>query len=258
VSWNVFSQDGSSAVLEIQADRVPAAACRQLGGTTAERSMFAAAVRTGQIGASAVHDSTTGLQGACERGEVFLYYGTLLLSNEQPCGQYRIDARATSAGGAAVLSGSFDVLCFYYLQFDFDRIDWGTLGSGDTEVLQGDFVLGGPPGNAPTVRNVGNDGVALGVQFSPLVRVDSAGSPPSGSAAVDQFGACFGRTATSMQCGTADPATGRLDFDEQRERVLCANEAGRLDLSVQTRPGLALGQYVGSLQIQARPAAQAC
>jgi hypothetical protein len=220
--------------------------------------MFAASVGTAQLAWGAAYDASTGLHGACERAEVALYYASFTISNAQPCGEYRLEARASSVGTATSLTSYFDVVCFYYLQFDFDRVDWGTIQSGLPHTLEGDLVFGGPATNAPTIRNVGNDGLALSVSLLPLVRSDPGGNQVSGAQPVDRFSACFGRVPTTLQCGVPAGADGSVHFDQGRDHVLCANEVGRLDLSIQAAPGAPEGQYVGSLQLRAKPAPQIC
>ncbi len=258
VTWRLYAPDGRPVESEVEGVRLARGSSSQHGGSAPQGSMFAAAVLTGQISAALVDDPSAGLQASCARGDVALYSAVFSLSHRQPCGEYRVETQARSGTRTTTLSSYFDVVCFYFLQFDFDAIEWGTLAAGDTRTLTGDLVFDSPSANSPTVRNAGNDGVALGIRFSPMRRVDPDDAASVTSPGIDQFSACFGRSAETLQCGVANALTRRVAFDDQRERVLCANELGRLDLSVRAGPDLATGQYVGSARVEARPAPRMC
>ncbi len=258
VSWQVYAPDGTPVESAIRGIRVPAASCDRLGGHAKGGSMFAATISTGQISADLVDDMSDGLQPRCARGEVALYSALTSVSNQQPCGEYRVEARARSGARTATLSFSIDVVCFFYLQLDFDQVGWGTLAPGEARTLTGDLTFDNPGAGSPSVRNGGNDGVAIGVTFTPMRNAATSVNRGPGSTRIDQFGACFGRSPSAMQCGVASGPVTTVVFDDQRDLVLCANEVGRLDLTVQTRDGLTQGQYRGGARIVARPALHIC
>jgi hypothetical protein len=218
--------------------------------------MFEAAVGTHQLGGSVVDDAADGLAAGCQRGDVDLFYGTFAVSNQDPCGEYRVQTRATAHGAQVVLTTYLDVICFQYVQVDFAQVDWGVVTPGSPSVLLGDLTFGGP-GNRPTLRNGGNDGLGVAISFAPAVRMDAAGHAIPGGGEIAEFGACLGRSATTLQCIDRIGA-GQVSFDGQRERVLCANETGRLDLYAYPPPGLTDGRYVGSVSVMGRSVPNVC
>jgi len=242
VYWKVFHADDSPKV-QVHGAAVPVAGC----GT--QTDMFSAANTTGQVSNAAITDSQDGLVALCQEQVKRFYSAVFTISKHQPCGEYRIETHVVSNGVEAPVKNYYiDVLCFFDLNVDFAAIDWGQIVPGSTKVVAGNTVF--QSGDArPSVQNRGNTGMGVGIEYAPLVQQNTA--LPK---VVTAFDACFGRSAATIQCQdpiVADTTTDldRFDFDSDRERTLCANEVGKLDLSVHPQAGLPNGSYIGSVSI---------
>ena len=152
---------------------VPAAACdpdsaSSLGDAPAVGKMWEAAVHTGQVMAQAVDDPNYGMNALCSENVKGIFYSSFDLSKEQSCGEYRVDATAVSTGGGTspTLSNYIDVECVTYLKIDFSSVNWGTITPNVKGQVTGNLLW--EPANSihPTVMNVGNDGMGIGVIFS--------------------------------------------------------------------------------------------
>jgi hypothetical protein len=193
----------------------------------------------------------------CQQGVKGLYHQTWLLSKDQACGQYEIRATAVSIGGATTtLSNWIDVQCTFMLKIDFagnpptcpGGIDWGTIIPGNSKTVGGDLLFSPPCDSAPTVKNVGNDGMGLKLSYTDLVGTDFGKH-------IWTFDACYGRhpDITLLKC--FDPIVNNapvppnaatvVDFGSTPEQVLCANELGKLDPSVHPQSGLPADTYTG-------------
>ncbi len=243
VFWRVYHPDGSFK-LQVHGTVVPTAECATLGtGTGPDGSMFEAAVHTGQLTAAAVSDSVTGMIAKCQQLEKALYHQEFPLSKDQPCGEYRIEATAVSAGGAfTTLVNYIDVICVFGLAIDFNVVDWGTITPGLVDRVSGDLLFRPTASGAPTAKNIGNDGMGLGVNFSTMIGAQF-------TKIIDRFDGCFGRSAGTILC--IDPILPGVPtvFGNAPAQVLCANEVGKLDLSIHPPGVLPTDTYSGTVLI---------
>jgi len=251
VYWVVYQPDGTTQV-EVHGTKVPSIAsdCAALGSSTDTGSMFEAAYHSSQIAAAAIDDSSNGMVATCQQGESAIYYAKFPLSKHQPCGTYEIELHVVSDGAKAVLTNHIDVLCTYYMQVDFNGVNWGTLAPGVKDTVSGNLVFDGLDSpTTPTVKNVGNSGMGLGIQFSEMLQegVDLAVAKK-----INQYEACFGKSLSTTQCIDPILASEVTWFDEDPERVLCSNEVGKLDLSIHPPDVLPGGRYAGTVEILAR------
>lgn len=203
---------------------------------------------------------------ACNEQQKAFFYAGFDLHKEQPCGEYVVESHALVNGAEApILRYTIDVECFYDLETDFTSVNWGTLVPGMKKVLPGDtrFSIGD---GKPTVRNGGNAGMAIGVQYTPLVQSNADGVALPGGKLITWFDATFGRDANHLQdipridsgirpgvFGTAsffdsEPANG----GQRYYQILCSDETGKLDLSVHPDANMPSGNYVGSVRVIAR------
>ncbi len=263
VYWHIFHPDGTFKI-KVTGVRVPVADCTKLGSAAGVGTMFEAAVHTGQLSAASVDDPGRGMVRLCQQDLKAIFYSDFAISKDQPCGQYKIEAHATSAGNDVFLTNYIDVLCFWQLQIDFNTVDWGKIVPGIKKVVGGDFIWDVPPGNRPTVRNVGNHGMGLGVAFSRMCRPLAVDPDPTCLNGIDQFDACFARdpgplNPLALQCidpipgpppGLAPrPIPAPSNFDDTRDRTLCSDEQGKLDLSVHPPSTLPNGTYTGTVYV---------
>ncbi len=241
VFWQVYHPDGTEKI-QVHGTKVPVAECAAYGNGTVDGTMFEAAVHTGQLSAGAVNDPNLGIVAKCAEQVKALYYAEFNLSKHQACGEYRIKATAVGASGANVsLTNYIDIICQFYLDKDFTAVDWGTISPGLTKVVSGDLLMTTP--NNPTVINRQNDGMGLRVVFSTMVGKNFG-------KVIDQFDACFGRSALTLLC--IDPIfapPGSADFGVAPAQVLCANEVGKLDLSIHPPSTLPSDIYAGTVTL---------
>jgi hypothetical protein len=249
VFWDIYHPDGTHktqvhASAAYNGGRVSwhEGNCASLGtGTSPDGSMFEAAAHTGQLSAAAVDDGTYGMIVKCQEHEKALYYSEFQLSKDQPCGQYQVVETLTANGGTDTLTNYIDILCVYALQIDFNTVDWGDITPGITDTVSGDLIWNDPPDNAPTVKNVGNDGMGLQIHFSEMT------GPNKGK--IDTFDGCFGRSAATILCLDPIPASTWADFGQAPAQVLCANEVGKLDLSIHPPTPLVPDTYTGTMDV---------
>jgi len=237
-------------VEQVDGTKVDKAECNtitgRLGTGTAVGKMFEAAVHTGQVAAAAVDNVDKGMRAKCSEEEKAIYYASFDLSKEQPCGKYKIQATAVGVGGKMdKLTNYLDVLCVFYLRIDFNKVDWGTVTPGLKDIVSGDLLWDKPADNAPTVKNVGNSGMGLGLHFSKMVGVNEKKE-------ITIFDAKFGRSPDTLQEIDPIAASTPVQFDKNRERVLCANEKGKLDLSIHPPVDLPQDLYLGTVDVIGR------
>ena len=238
VFWAVYRPDGSKMSVA-PGRRLPSEDCAALGraGRPAG-SMFEAAVHTGQLSARAVNAGAEGLLDRCRFGRSAFFSGDFALGKDEPCGEYRLAGVAMSTGGvSAGLTTHIDVLCVFGMKLDFRSLDWGAVDPGARKQVAGDARFDPAGGVVPTLMNIGNDGMGLKLRFSAMVSA-SRGS-------IDEFDSCFGRTDTMMQCLNPIRAGSVASFDTDPRRVLCADEAGRIDFAIQPGSSLAPDVYRG-------------
>jgi hypothetical protein len=258
--------------------------CRQLGTSTAAGTMFEAAHHSGQVSTDAIDHKDNGIVAKCIQGEKAVYYAKFSIDKDQACGKYKIVAHATNkSGGETTMTNYIDVVCFNYLSVDFSGISWGEITPGSMQVVSGDFTwdfshsIATPGSKSPfgmTVHNGGNHGMGIKVSFSEMLQMQADGVTPIPGAAtngINKFDACFGKyDAFNIVCvgrnadDMIDPAEapwnavptlfgpGNASMPGQGHdkgyQVLCANEFGKLDLSIHPRVGLPAGIYKGDVR----------
>jgi hypothetical protein len=266
VFWKIYHPDGAFK-LQVHGERVPVNRCDSYGsGTSADGTMFEAAVHTGQLTKDAV-DGAGGQQGIialCQQNVKALYFTEWRISKEQPCGQYKVELHALSNATESVLTNYIDVICFYDLNLDFTSVDYGPITPGRDKTVPGDTVFASPPGNSLfSVLNGGNLPMGIGLRFKDMLQTNN-GTPVPGPKAITKFDACFGTSAATIQCidpiystdPSGNPVTTFTYFHETRSAseatALCTDEVGKLDLSIHPPDFLPAGLYIGSLDITAR------
>jgi hypothetical protein len=236
-------------------------ACTALGGTTTTSGhMWEAAIDTGQIATSSVVDDPTwGMKELCREKVKAFFHAYISLTKDEPCGTYTVNAVAVAIGGNSVsLSNTFDVLCGINLQTDFTTFNWGTVFPGIQGDLAGDLIFG--TSNRPTIVNGNNGPMAVRIKFGPMTNGTDV------TKVIDKFDAAFGRNSsdlnsigyqspflnanTDYELGIAGPTgqTGPTTAVQGRW-VLCANEKGKLDVSIHPAGNLPNGNYSGTATI---------
>jgi hypothetical protein len=265
--------------------------CSGLGNSTATGTMFEAAYDIGEVSKMAIEETAGGygLTDACIQGTKSIFYAKFAIHKDQPCGKYKVVATATSKTTGAPseqLVNYFDVLCFQYLNVDFDGLDWGEITPGTTQQINGNLVWNTPiapatmSSNPPTVHNGGNSPMGINLSFEVMLRVCATGEDPCPEKEINMFDACFAKGVTNaspnLACigefngdGTPNdlPITpdelvafgpnvaggaqisGVSRFAGDFDQVLCHNERGKLDLSIHPMDGLLAGAYVGEFHI---------
>ncbi len=292
VNWDIYHPDGTLKI-EVYGTRVPTANCGLLGTATNSQTVFGAAVTTGQVAATAVSDPTRGLAYWCTQGKQF-WFSSFRISKHQPCGEYRVVVNVLAGNGTtASLTNTLDVICFTNLELDFNGgVNYGTITPGFSKVIPGDLKWEGTsPANVAqdpgpvmaTVRNTGNSGMTISVNFTEMCNNAGAGPLasglcPTGVDKITSFDACFAAAATyTTTASTADPAgpapyagqangvtaqplfsvnpilanttTTVRDPEFPGNQTLCANRLGKLDLSIKPSSGIAAGTYTGKLTV---------
>jgi hypothetical protein len=259
VYWDIFHPAGpdpedGSVKRQVHGIKVPVADCGLLGSSTQAGTMFEAAHHTGQIAATAIDDEHRGIVAMCQEQVKAIYYGEWTISKEQPCGRYRVVANAVANGVLAEpIENFFDAVCFISGELDFNSLDWGVLAPGATDVVPGDTVWDPEDSDRPTVRNVGNIGLEPAVTFEEMCST----TLPSPKCII-QFDVSFGRSPSVLQ--HIDPifAGDTVDFDNDRNRVLCADEMGKIDFSIHPPNTLPEDIYEGDVEITFLPVRGIC
>jgi hypothetical protein len=253
VYWKIYHPDGTFK-LQVHGTKVPLADCAAYGTGTGpvaagQSGMFEAASHSGQVQPEAIDDINWGMIALCQQEVKAFYHVTWPLSKDQQCGVYRAEATAVSASGAIVKQNTyFDVPCIYALQVDFTTVNWGGITPGLTKVLAGNLIWGD---NIPTVKNVGNDGMGLKIEFTQLVGAAEA-------KVITVFDAKYGRSPATLF--TVDPIAANTETDlvNGPDQILCANELGKLDLSVHPGFGLPSDSYEGEVYLTGYHIADEC
>jgi hypothetical protein len=262
--------------------------CKALGDANLAGSMFEAARHTGQVSPASIDDLNLGMTAKCAQAEKAIYYAKFSIDKDQACGKYKIVAHAVSNGAESTMINYIDVVCFTYMSLDFDEVKWGMITPGIMQVVSGDFGWDDAldfvePGmlnpHGASVHNGGNHPMGIKIKFTELLLLDAAGNPVPGAATngINKFDACFGKyNAGNIVCvgrgPTIPPALFPADVIEADEwtlfgpggpsglnptgqghdngyQVLCANEIGKLDLSIHPRDGLPNGTYAGTVTV---------
>ncbi|MEE8443260.1 MAG: hypothetical protein V3S37_05870 [Dehalococcoidia bacterium] len=254
VYWKIFHPLGDEKI-QVHGTKVDMSECDPttggLGNSASTGKMMEAAVHTGQLTADAVDDINNGMLAKCLQGGKAIYYASFDLSKHQPCGEYRVEVTAVAVGGqTAKLSNYIDVECVYFLEIDFGSVDWGTITPGLTDIVLGNLFWDSPLGNAPTVRNVGNDGMGLGLTYTPMVGATEG-------KVITEFDACYGKSPSTLDC--YNMAAGEYtEFGEGADQVLCSNEMGKLDLSIHPPSILPVDSYSGAIDVIGYPVPKIC
>jgi hypothetical protein len=190
---------------------------------------------------AAADDPTNGMIAKCQEGEKALYYSEFPLSKDQQCGEYKVVLTVTATGGTDTMTNYIDIPCVFGLQLDFNLVDWQSISPGYMDMVSGDLTFAPPASTAPTVKNVGNDGMGLKLLFSEMK------GPLKG--VITSFDAKFGRSAATLQSIDPIAAGTWAEFDANAARILCANEVGKLDLSIHPPSPLVPDTYTGTLDI---------
>jgi hypothetical protein len=253
VYWKIYHPDGSFKV-QVHGTRVPVANCSQLGDSATVGTMFEAAYHTGQITASAIDDPNRGLRAKCSQNEKAIYYTTFTLSKHQPCGEYRVEAHAVSSGLEDTLTNYLDVICTYFMNLDFNVVNYGTITPGLTKVVSGDFLFSPPADTFPSIKNTGNTGLGITVVFSKMLQ-SVGGTPIPGAKIIDQFDICFVEATafatnnTTLKCIDPVMADTPTNLGTLRPQTLCSNEIGKIDFSIHPPSTLPAGTYTGTVTI---------
>jgi hypothetical protein len=274
IFWKVYEKNPSGQyVLKVQVDVEPPASpvdpgtgliadadCRdtptpsKLGNSSTARTMFEAAVHTGQLTAAAVDHPIYGMKAKCSQDEKQLYYGRFNLSKHQPCGEYKIEAHA----GNVVLTNYIDIVCIFTLDVDVTSIACGTVAPLTHPTCSGDDIWGS---GATTIINWGNHGMGLDVDVDPMCEWESTTNAcVTGGASIVDFDVKFGKAYSGQTaadnievldpvCVVGPPATGCADqqfsLGNNIRQVLCTNEHGKFDLSLHVpnlKPAIYRGQ----------------
>ncbi|MFW6174821.1 MAG: hypothetical protein ACOC5K_03505 [Chloroflexota bacterium] len=147
-----------------------------------------------------------------------------------------------SGGATQKLDSYIDVTCVFALEADFEGIDWGTVTPGFRDVAAGDLIWDDPPGNAPTLKNIGNDGMGLRLEFTEMVGI-------SEGQVIGRFDAKYGRAPSILKSLDPIMAGDVADFGTEPGQVLCANELGKLDVSIHPPRVLPADSYHGQLTV---------
>ena len=203
----------------------------------------AASTETGQIAPDTAKDQL-GLIARAVQNDLQLWNGGFLLSKHQPCGSYLVQNYATYQGPTTMIENFIDVMCFVNLETDFETVQWGDITPGGTDWVYGDLNFGS--GDHPTVLNTGSGGMALGIEFSHMARPDDPMGWDETAKRIEVFDAMFAINPDFLY-GFDIPAYQPMNFGNAYHQVLCANETGKLDLSIHPPLGLPAGHYVGDL-----------
>ena len=208
--------------------------------------MWDATYETGQI----AFDTLTSQQGIIARAaqnDLWLFKSYFTLSKHQPCGPYLVENYATFLGQTSYLHNYIFVECFVYLAADFDNVDWGTITPGGVDWVYGDLNFDHSFESAfPTVGNIGSGGMTLSIEFSDMIRLED--QDPNTIKRIDVFDAAFGTNPDFLSYVIGEGGE-ELYFGNGYHQYLCANEVGKLDLSIHPPIGLPAGTYVGDLTL---------
>ena len=223
-----------------------------LGSWNDADTMWGATYTTGQVTSGAVHDADYGIIDLVTQRQKDLWFAEWEISKDQMCGLYTIEVTAVANGAVATMTNTLEIQCFFNLEIDFEDINWGTITPGGTKVLPGDTNFG--TAGYPTVKNTGNSGMRVGIEFTELLQDDVLGPK-----VIDVFDAAFGKNAQVLEWIDPIPANTPVWFSNSSiNQVLCANEVGKLDLSIHPPEVVPTGTYSGYVQINAEWAPGVC
>jgi hypothetical protein len=253
VYWKVYHPDGSFK-LQVHGTKVPIEDCAAYGTASGpvapgQTGMFEAASHSGQLQPEAIDNQNWGMIALCQQEVKAFYHVSWPLSKDQQCGLYRAETTAVHVSGSISKQNVyFDVPCIYALQVDFASVNWGGITPGLTKVLAGNLLWGD---NIPTVKNVGNDGMGLNIEFSRLVGAAE-------QKVIEVFDAKYGRSPATLNVVDPIPANTVTNLTAGPNQILCANELGKLDLSIHPPLGLPADNYVGTVYLTGYHVADEC
>lgn len=175
-----------------------------------------------------------------------LYRSTLPISYRDRCGIYELETSVESAPAEKL---SFESECFVAVDLDFTAISWGRIMPGAMSGVIGDLEWQPGGTGGPSVRNVGNAPMSLGIVFSPL---SMAGDPAGASTALQEFRACLGTGPGEPHCAEAITAKETMWIGDTLGQAICPGQVARLDVFVIPPPTVPQGSYEGSLSLPAR------
>ncbi|MEZ5176404.1 MAG: hypothetical protein R2823_09400 [Acidimicrobiia bacterium] len=252
VFWKIYHPDES---LKIQvhgehSDRSPQELGASFNQGTGEWNVsqgsmwYAASNQTGQIHPTTI-SSQQGIIARAVQNDLWLYEGAFGLSKHQPCGLYRVDNYATYLGFTTMTTNNINVLCFVQLEADFDSVNWESVTPGSTDWVYGDLIFDeGGQSPWPTVKNTGSGAMTLGIEFTPMYWEDEV-EPTTKK--ITEFDGAFGINPDFLEYRDPIVAGQEAHFGREYYQVLCANEVGKLDLSIHPPVGLPGGHYSGDL-----------
>lgn len=263
VSADIYHPDGSPK-LQVYGDPVACTVGNPDPRLVPGGAMWTSALRTGQVASDAITNADgRGMYQLCQQGTKHFYRIAWPISKEQMCGQYRVVVKANSAGGADTLTFALDVLCFIHLEIDFGQVNFGALTPPADKIVDGNFTWGD---GVPSVRNTGNSGMRTGVRFHRMDLLDGNGNPVP--APLDKhiywFDAKFNKNPSAgpesidVTAPDTPPYHAEGWFGTAPDQVLCANQVGKLDLSVHVPAGQEFGQYRGRLVVLGNSARAVC
>lgn len=258
VIWDIYHPDGTlkKQVESYEPDsRSPQALGAKFNLATGKYALipggmwYAASAQTGQI----ANDTATSQQGIISRAvqdDLSLWSNSFLLSKHQPCGTYTVVERATYLGWTSTVTNNIEVLCFVNLEADFNSVQWGDITPGGTDYVYGDLVFD-PQGNSPwpTVKNTGSGAMTLSIMFSEMRA--KGDTDPNSVKLITEFDGKFGISPDRLRGIDPIEAGVKAWFGDGDYQTLCANETGKLDLSIHPPSGLPAGTYLGSLTLYA-------
>jgi hypothetical protein len=253
-------------------------------------SMGAAALADNEISSAAWFGGGVGLIDHCNKGEKQFWHQAFIVSKDDPSGLYTVEVRATSSSGTSTSWFSFNINTLTAFAVDFtsvlftndngnylisgdEKYDTSKPVACDTEQSPSPLTTGSC--NGPTVISGGNEGLQMGIAFTPLLYAPTgsqyylqgpvfdanlgyngtdgiAGTGPGGDLTVNAgtsagvFGPTTWLTAGSQTGATATGA-----------QVVCPNDSPELDLSLHPPTGTVSNtgstSYSGSMEVLAEP-----
>lgn len=212
---------------------------RRPDGTTATLAVeFVEMACSGSLGSSP--------DGKCASGSRALYRSALPISYRDQCGTYELE---TSIETGPVEKLSFENECFVAVDLDFAAISWGRIVPGAVSGVTGDLEWQRRGTGGPSVKNIGNAPMILGITFSPL---SMAGEAPGTSTPLQEFRACLGTAPGEPRCAEAIRANETTWIGETLGQAVCPGQMARLDVFVVPPQTVPQGDYEGSLSLPAR------
>jgi hypothetical protein len=190
----------------------------------------------GAIAAAAItNPDGRGLFDRCRQGDVDIYEAVWEIDATAPCGAYTVTVEVVSADGTTAFGHEIDIVCFWWLEIDFNYLGW-ELRPGTSTTIEGD--LDRETTDAPTVVNLGNAPLEVGIELSALAHADS-------DATLDDFSASLGGAGTVIE---PDSVT----WLDAGNGPLCALDDAPLSVGLAIPVDAPTGSYDGSFTVWAR------